>query len=53
MAACDEPGASIAAVALTHCLNANLVRKWFAGHGLKRTGIRAPMVEVASTAAAV
>jgi transposase len=36
---CGEPGASIAAVALAHGLNANLVRKWLAGRGLKRTGL--------------
>ena len=28
LAACDEPGASVAAVALAHDLNANLVHKW-------------------------
>lgn len=31
LAACDEPGASVAAVALTHDLNANLVHKWRRG----------------------
>ena len=36
---CGEPGASIAGVALQHGLNANLVRKWLAGRGLKRTGL--------------
>ena len=41
LAACNEPGASIAAVALSYGLNANLVRKWLAGRGLKRTGIPA------------
>jgi transposase len=39
LAACNEPGASIAAVALAHGLNANLVRKWRHGRGLKRAGI--------------
>jgi transposase len=39
LAACNEPGASISAVALAHGLNANLVRKWRHGRGLKRTGI--------------
>ena len=38
LAACDVPGASTAGVALAHGLNANLVRKWRAGHGLKRAG---------------
>ena len=42
LAACHEPGASIAAVALAHGLNANLVRKWRLGRGLKRTGIAVP-----------
>jgi len=28
LAACDTPGASVAQVALTHGLNANLVHKW-------------------------
>jgi transposase len=35
LAACDEPGASISAVALAHGLNANLVRQWRAGRGVK------------------
>jgi transposase len=39
LAACNEPGASISAVALAHGLNANLVRKWRHGQGMKRTGI--------------
>ena len=28
LAACDEPGASVAAIARAHDLNANLVHKW-------------------------
>lgn len=43
LVACNEPGASIAAVALSHGLNANLVRKWLVGRGLKRAGIPAPV----------
>jgi transposase len=39
LAACNEPGASISGVALAHGLNANLVRKWRAGRGLKRAGV--------------
>ena len=31
LAACDEPGASVAAIARTHDLNANLVHKWRRG----------------------
>ena len=38
LAACDEPGASISGVALAHGLNANLVRKWRSGRGVKRAG---------------
>jgi transposase len=53
LAACNEPGASIAAVALSHGLNANLVRNWLVGRGLKRTGIRAPVAMMTSVAAAV
>jgi transposase len=50
LAACNEPGASIAAVALAHGLNANLVRKWRMGRGLKLAGIAARVVpSVAST----
>ena len=52
LAACNEPGASIAAVALSHGLNANLVRKWLVGRGLKRTAIPAPVAVRASAAAA-
>ena len=38
LAACRQPGASIAAVALTHGLNSNVVHKWLAGIGMKRSG---------------
>jgi transposase len=51
LAACNEPGASIAAVALSHGLNANLVRNWLVGRGLKRTGIPAPVAVKTSAAA--
>jgi transposase len=53
LAACNEPGASIAAVALSHGLNANLVRNWLVGRGLKRTGVQAPVAVMTSAAAAV
>lgn len=46
LAACNEPGASISAVALAHGLNANLVRKWRHGRGLKRTGIATSSIVV-------
>ena len=42
LAACQQPGASVAAVALAHGLNVNLVRKWLVGRGLKRSGLDAP-----------
>lgn len=40
IAACREPGASVAAVALAHGLNANLVHKWLVGRGVKRCGLQ-------------
>ena len=49
LAACNEPGASISAVALAHGLNANLVRKWRHGQGLKRTDIATLSSVVAAT----
>lgn len=33
---CQQPGASVAAVAVGHGLNPNVVRKWLAGQNLKR-----------------
>ena len=39
LAECRRPGASVAAVALAHGLNVNLVRKWLVGRGLKRAGL--------------
>ena len=36
LAACAEPGASVAAVAQSHGLNANLVHKWRRGRGATR-----------------
>ena len=36
MAACGEPGASVAAVAQAHGLNANLVHKWRRGQDARR-----------------
>ena len=41
VAACAQPGASISGVALAHGLNANLVRKWLTGRGLKRASLAA------------
>ncbi|MEO6276833.1 transposase [Roseateles sp.] len=42
LAQCREPGASVAAVAMAHGVNANLVRKWLVGRGLKRAGLVVP-----------
>src|SRR5688572_33496230 len=42
LAECQQTGASVAAVALAHGLNINLVRKWLVGRGIKRTGLPAP-----------
>jgi transposase len=39
LAQCREPEASAASVALANGLNANLVRKWLTGRGLKRSGL--------------
>ncbi|BDI04471.1 transposase [Sphaerotilus microaerophilus] len=52
IAACHAPGASVAAVALAHGLNANLVRKWLIGRGLKLAGapLRFMPVELATQA---
>ena len=38
LGACQQPGASVAAVAVAHGLNPNVVRKWLAGQNLKRMG---------------
>ena len=46
---CRQPGASVAAVALAHGLNVNLVRKWLVGRGLKRTGLVALRQAAAAT----
>ena len=42
LAACRQPGASIAAVALAHGLNPNVVHKWLGGIGMKRFNQRLP-----------
>jgi transposase len=36
LAECRQPGASVAAIAVAHGLNPNVVHKWRAGRGLKR-----------------
>ena len=53
LAKCQEPGASVAAIALAHGLNVNLVRKWMVGRGIKRAGLPAPRRTVAPMPLAV
>lgn len=43
VAACDEPGASVAAVAQAHGLNANLVHQWRRGRGAPAAPVAAPV----------
>lgn len=42
LAACRQPGASIAAIAQAHGVNANVVHKWLAGIGMKRCAQHLP-----------
>jgi len=42
LAECQQSGASVAAIALAHGLNVNLLRKWLIGRGIKRSGLTAP-----------
>jgi transposase len=42
LANCQQPGASVAAIALAHGLSVNLLRKWLVGRGIQRTGLAAP-----------
>jgi transposase len=42
VAACNEPGASVAGVARAHDLNANLVQKWRRGRGMGSAALPAP-----------
>lgn len=43
LAECQQPDASVAAVAIGHGLNPNVVRKWVAGQNLKRMGLAVPV----------
>jgi transposase len=43
LAACEQPGASVSAVALAHGLNANLVHKWRMARGVQLASITAPL----------
>ena len=57
LAACNEPGASVAAVAQAHGLNANLVHQWRRGRGMSATAVAhasasaAPAVEAPAASA--
>ena len=50
VAACQQPGASIASVALVHGLNANLLRRWISEH--ERPTATPPQVQTLSNAVA-
>lgn len=50
IAACRQPGASIAAVALANGINANVVHKWLAGIGMKRSSSHLPTASPAPVA---
>jgi transposase len=52
LAACAEPGASVAAVAQAHGLNANLVHKWRRGIGVSTLMLTQPVRRAAATNAA-
>lgn len=52
LAACSEPGASTAAVALSFGLNANLVRQWRRGRGVKQCEAAAVLETVAANGTA-
>ena len=49
IAACKQPGVSIASVALSHGLNANLLRHWIAKH--ERAAAAPPQVSTLSNTA--
>lgn len=44
---CQQPGASVAAVAIANGLNPNVVRKWLTGQNLKRMGAAMPANAIA------
>ncbi|WP_028999028.1 IS66-like element accessory protein TnpA [Azohydromonas australica] len=59
LAACNEPGASVAAVAQAHGLNANLVHQWRRGRGTAAATVAAaaaaaplPIIEATAACAA-
>src|SRR5690348_10561589 len=48
---CSAPGASVAAIALSHRINANQVRKWIVQHRAGKLNRTAPMLPVMIAAA--
>jgi transposase len=46
VAACDEPGASVAQIAMAHGLNANLVHKWRRGEKPAAARVPAAFIEL-------
>ena len=52
LAECQQPGASVAAIALAHGLNVNLLRKWLVGRGIQRAGLAAPRAVTRTVAGA-
>ncbi len=52
LAECQQPGASVAAIALAHGLNVNLLRKWLVGRSIQRTGLNAPRAVTRAAAGA-
>lgn len=52
MAACAEPGASVAGIALAHGLNANMLRKWIREHSSNNQALASPAFVALPMAAA-
>ena len=50
LAECDVPGASVAKVAMAYGINANVVHKWLAGIGMKRSSAHLPTASPAPVA---
>lgn len=53
VAQCLEPGASVSAIALSHRINANVIRKWLPRHGGVTSTAMAMMLPVKVEPAAV
>ncbi|TAM36956.1 MAG: hypothetical protein EPN61_15315 [Burkholderiaceae bacterium] len=53
VARCLEPGASVSAIALSHGINANVIRKWLPRHGGMTSTAMATMLPVKVESAAV